>query len=114
MKLFYQFIQTPIFSVRLDAVGEPELLEEIEAEILGNPKGGSLLRGGIRKIRIASTKRPEGKRGGFRVWYFYQEEERIYLLFLIDKRKAPDLTSGQEKLLIQTLKRILDEIKGVK
>jgi hypothetical protein len=114
MKPFYQFIQTPIFSARLDAAGEPELLEEIESEISRNPQGGSLLRGGIRKIRIASSKRAEGKRGGFRVWYFYQETERVYLLFLIDKRRVPDLTPSQENVLIQELRRILSDAKGRK
>ena len=112
MKPLYQFIQTPIFSARLDDAGEPELLEEIETEILRNPLCGSLLKGGIRKIRIASGKRAEGKRGGFRIWYFYQEAERVYLLFLIDKRKAPDLTPGQESVLIQELRRILSGVKG--
>ena len=114
MKPLYQFIQTPVFSVRLDATKEPELLEEIETEIARNPLGGSLLRGGIRKVRIASSERAEGKRGGFRIWYFYQERERIYLLFLIDKRKAPDLTPDQEKMLIQGLKSLLDGLKGAK
>jgi hypothetical protein len=114
MKPLYQFIQTPVFSVRLDALGEPELLEEIEREISRNPLGGSLLRGGIRKIRVASGKRAEGKRGGFRIWYFYQEAEKVYLLFLIDKRRAPDLTPSQENLLIQELRRILSDVKGRK
>jgi hypothetical protein len=110
----YQFIQTPVFSVRLDAVGEPELLGEIESEILRNPLGGSLLKGGIRKIRVASSERAEGKRGGFRVCYFYQEVERVYLLFLIDKRRAPDLTSSQEAVLIRELRLILNDVKGRK
>jgi hypothetical protein len=114
MKPLYQFIQTPMFAARLDAVGELELLEEIECEILRNPLGGSLLKGGIRKIRVASGKRAEGKRGGYRIWYFYQEAERVYLLFLIDKRRAPDLTPGQEKVLIQELRRILNDVKRSK
>src|SRR5579859_6598418 len=112
MRPLYQFIQTPVFSSRLDAAKEPELLEEIETEIAKNPHGGSLLRGGIRKVRVASSKRAGGKRGGFRIWYFYQERESIYLLFLIDKRKAPDLTPGQEKMLAQGLKSILSDLKG--
>ncbi|HTA77469.1 MAG TPA: type II toxin-antitoxin system RelE/ParE family toxin [bacterium] len=110
MNPFYEFIQTPIFSARLDESKEPGLLEEIEVEIANNPHAGSLLGGGIRKVRIASTKRSEGKRGGYRIWYFYQTGESIYLLFLIDKRKAPDLMPDQEKLLIRELKLVLSEV----
>jgi hypothetical protein len=107
---YYEFIQTPVFSARLDATGETELLGSIESEIARNPQGGSLLRGGIRKIRVASSGRAGGKSGGFRIWFFHQVDDRIYLIFLIDKRKAPNLTPAQEKLLIYELARILDEV----
>jgi hypothetical protein len=46
-KKFFRFIQTPIFSMRLDATGESGLLENIEGEISKNPKGGTLLKGGV-------------------------------------------------------------------
>jgi hypothetical protein len=115
VKKFYRFIQTPIFSMRLDATGEAGLLENIEGEISKNPKGGTLLKGGIRKIRVASSVRPEGKSGGFRIWYFYHESDLVYLLFLIDKRQAPDLTPSQEKFIIQELRQVLEEaIEGGK
>jgi hypothetical protein len=106
----YEFKQTPIFSVRLDATKDLGLLEKIEAEISKNPTGGALLRGGIRKIRVAPSERATGKSGGYRVLYFYQMPDVIHLLFLIDKRKAPNLTPDQEEFLIQGLKRVLDDV----
>lgn len=89
-----------MFSSLLDDTGESQLLEAIETELTKNQEAGVLLKGGIRKMRIASTKRPEGKRGGYRIWYFFDKpHETFYLLFLLDKREAPDLTSTQEQLL---------------
>jgi hypothetical protein len=53
--------------------------------------------------------RPEGKSGGFRVWYFHHEPDSLYLLFLIDKRQAPDLTPSQERFIIQELRQVLED-----
>jgi hypothetical protein len=103
----YRFIQTPFFSEDIDETGELDLLEAVEAEITRNPEGGSLLKGGIRKIRVASTKRPEGKSGGYRVWFYHHKPDDIFLLFLLDKREAADLTPEQEKHLAQVLKASL-------
>ena len=54
---------------------------------------------------------PQGKSGGYRVWYFYDEPDDIYLFFIIDKRKAPNLTVEQEKILVQDLKQALGKGK---
>jgi hypothetical protein len=105
------FIQSPIYSRLIDAIREEGLQVAIEETININPKGGTLLGGGIHKLRVASTVRPEGKSGGYRVWYFYDEPDDIYLFFIIDKRKAPDLTPGQEKILVQDLHRALGKGK---
>ena len=108
MKRIYQFIQTPIFSVLLDKAGEDGLLEAIEDEVIRNPMGGSLIKGGIRKIRVAPSDRPGGKRGGYRVWFFHHVPEDVYLLFLLDKREAGDLTSEQEKILALEFKKAFE------
>lgn len=83
----------------------------IEESINHNPNGGTRLGGGIHKLRVASTKRPEGKSGDYRVWYFFDEPDDIYLFFIIDKRKAPDLTVEQEKILVQDLRQALGKGK---
>jgi hypothetical protein len=100
----YRFIQTPFFSFDIDETGELDLLEAIEAEITRNPEGGALLKAGIRKIRVASTKRDEGKSGGYRVWFYHHKPEDMLLLLLLDKREAADLTFDQEKQLAKMLK----------
>jgi hypothetical protein len=107
MKKYYQFIQTPIFSKLLDATGEDGLLEAIEDEVIRNPKGRDPIKGGIRKTRVAPTERGTGKRYGFRLWFFHDAPNDMYLLFLLDKREAGDLTPEQEKILLQEVKRAL-------
>ncbi len=107
----HHFIQSPIYSRLIDAIREEGLQTAIEEAINNNPNGGKLLGRGIHKLRVASTKRPEGKSGGYRVWYFFDEPDDIYLFFIIDKRKAPDLTVEQEKILVQDLRQALGKGK---
>ncbi len=56
----HHFIQSPIYSKLIDAIREDGLQVAIEEAINNNPAGGKLLGGGIHKLRVASTKRPEG------------------------------------------------------
>ena len=105
------FVQTPVFSILLDETGEIGLLDAIEEEITKNPEGGALLKGGVRKIRVASTKRPEGKSGGYRVWFYHRKPSNVLLLFLLDKREAEDLTRAQELILAKIAR---DEFGGEK
>jgi len=107
----HHFIQSPIYSRLIDSILEEGLQLAIEETINNNPNGGTRLGGGIHKLRVASTKRPEGKSGGYRVWYFFDEPDDIYLFFIIDKRKAPDLTVEQERILIQDLRQALGKGK---
>ncbi len=112
MKL-YHFIQTPIFASCIDATKEDGLLEAVEAEIAERPLGKAHIGGGIRKTRVASTKRTEGKSGGYRIWYLHFVPDDFYLLFLLDKHDAPDLTKEQEKVLAAEARRSFRD-KGVK
>lgn len=107
MKRFYQFIQTPIFSKLLDEAGEEGLLEAIEEEVIRNPQGRDPLKGGIRKTRVAPSSRGTGKRYGYRIWFFHDVPDDMYLLFLLDKREAGDLTPEQEKVLLIEVKKAL-------
>jgi hypothetical protein len=111
LKRFYQFIQTPIFSKLLDETGEDGLLEAIEEEVIRNPKGRDPIKGGIRKTRVAPSARAGGKSYGYRIWFFHVVPDDMYLLFLLDKREAGDLTPKQEKTLALELKKVLGKDK---
>jgi hypothetical protein len=105
----YEFVQLPAFSKRLDESKDPGLLNAIEEELLKNPEAGVLLKGGVRKVRILSASTGRGKRGGFRAWhYFYRIGEKIYLLYLLDKREAQNISKAQEGQMLAALHAALD------
>lgn len=52
--------------------------------------------GGVRKVRFAAQGR--GKSGGVRViYYFYDEDNPLYAIFLYGKNEQADLTSEQKR-----------------
>lgn len=65
--------------------------------------------GGVRKIRLKSASK--GKRGGFRICYFYYVAlEAIYLLFIFQKNEQENLSDGEKK----ELRQLTNVIKGQK
>jgi mRNA-degrading endonuclease RelE of RelBE toxin-antitoxin system len=65
--------------------------------------------GGVRKIRLKSASK--GKRGGFRVCYFYYvASEAIYLLAIFQKSEQENLSEVEKT----ELKALTDALKGKK
>jgi hypothetical protein len=105
------FIQTSIFSKRLDEQGVPNLLELIEEEILDNPQAGDVVpgSGGVRKLRVADSGRGKGKRGGLRVLFLdLPDRELTYLIYFYGKGESENL-SAEQKRQISYLVKILKE-----
>jgi hypothetical protein len=104
----YEFVEFQAFTRQLINSGDPALLDKIQDELQNNPEAGSLLKGGIRKVRVSAPSRSGGKRGGYRVWYyFYRKGETFLLLFLLDKKYADNITPQQEEVLVLVLKEAL-------
>ena len=64
------------------------------------PEAGSVIKGsgGMRKLRWAASGR--GKRGGYRViYYWWVAKDRISMLLMYPKNEQDDLTAEQLKLL---------------
>ena len=108
----YEFVEFQAFTRRLSNTSDPALLlDKIQQTLLKNPEAGTSLKGGIRKVRIAAPGRNEGKSGGYRVWhFFYRKGETFFLLFLLDKREAGDISPHQEEALSHAMK---DALKGL-
>ena len=105
---FQEFVELPIFKKKIEEFGDEDLLKHIQDELLKNPSAGVLLKGGIRKARIAPPKKPGGKSGGYRVWhYFFSDGDTTFLLYLLSKREAGNISKKQEALLVEALKRAL-------
>lgn len=63
--------------------------------------------GGLRKVRW--SRKGSGKRGGFRVIYYWEaESETFYLLYAYRKNEQENLTAAQ----LRVLSRLVDEEFG--
>ena len=75
--------------------------------LLQTPKLGVVIPGGsgVRKLRVRNTDLGKGKRGGYRLLYYVEDQPvpTIYLLLLYAKSDREDLTR-------QELQRLLDEL----
>ncbi len=103
---------TAAFDKSAEVLSEDELTTALET-IARDPKRGDLIpgTGGVRKIRIAASGR--GKRGGARVvYYFFDENNPIYLLTVFAKNERSDLSPAERNALkkaVTTLKADMRE-----
>ena len=92
------FIETPIFTRRLESFLAEEEYRELQNALIKQPEAGAVIRGsgGLRKLRWAA--RGRGKSGGVRViYYWFASSEKFLMLFLYPKNEQDDLTSEQLK-----------------
>lgn len=96
------FIESKGFSKRVDEFGELSLLRAIQADILKNPESGDIVAGlgGVRKMRMADSRRGKGKRGGLRVMYLdLSGRNKTYLLWIYDKDESEDIAPEERKAI---------------
>ena len=77
-------------------------IQEIERAIAYAPEEGELIEGGggIRKRRIAIPGRSKGKSGGGRIFtLFFHRGTPVYILALLDKSDAGNLTKAERNEL---------------
>ena len=108
MKLLRFSVTFEFLDIALQLIGE-EGITKLELHLCGNPTQGKVIRGsgGIRKLRWASKDR--GKRGGYRViYYFVGADDRILLLDIYSKSQKNDLTKDEIRDLVAAVKVILN------
>ncbi len=104
------FREMDVFLKQVESYGDPELLKNIQNEILNNFDIGDTVSGtgGLRKFRMPDPTRGKGKRGGLRVLYLDLPNRGItYLFYLYGKGEAHDVSPQQKK----ALKALVDQIK---
>lgn len=80
----------------------PQDLRTLNETLLENPKVGIELSSKLYKMRLENSSSNSGKSGGFRVIYYYlDEEENIYLLKIYSKTEIENI---KEEILIKLLK----------
>ena len=74
-------------------------LKELNQTLKENPKAGVELGRNCFKIRVTNSSTPTGKRGGFRVVYYYHDENshQLYLMTMYAKNEIENVSD--ERLL---------------
>jgi hypothetical protein len=95
-----RFLETPVFTrAVVDHLSDDDY-RALQLALLLRPQLGALIRGsgGLRKTRWSAA--GQGKRGGLRVIYFWDEtSETLYMLYVYAKNEQEDLTAQQLRVL---------------
>jgi hypothetical protein len=95
-----RFLETSVFSRAVVELLDDAAYHELQLALWLRPELGNVIRGsgGLRKLRWAVSR--QGKRGGARVIYYWDEaSETFYLLYAYRKSAQGDLTAAQVKIL---------------
>ena len=91
-------VETSAFARRAENLLTLEEYEDLIFYLALHPESGDEIpgTGGVRKVRFAA--KGKGKSGGVRViYYFYDEENPLYAIFLYGKNEQANLSSEQKK-----------------
>ncbi|MEX0904965.1 MAG: type II toxin-antitoxin system RelE/ParE family toxin [Balneolaceae bacterium] len=98
-----EFFETSIFTKLIQKLISDEEYHLLQLQLSVRPESAVTFikgSGGIRKLRWAGSGR--GKRGGIRViYYYFTEDNQIYMLYAYPKSKKDDLTADQLKQLVE-------------
>jgi len=77
-------------------------VQKVVLELRENPKSGIALRLNCYKIRMANSSTLTGKSGGFRlIYYFIDEENNLYLLNIYSKTQKENISDNELVELLQ-------------
>ncbi len=88
-----EFIETPLFSRIVRDYFSDDEYTALQLSLVMNPEAGSIIRGGggIRKLRWGAAGR--GKRGGYRVIYYWKNKVgEIWLLTMYAKNEKENIS----------------------
>ena len=96
-----KILVVPEFSVKLKKLAKKHKrikddLKNLTTQLGNDPKSGIALQNNCYKIRVANSSIPTGKSGGFRViYYFLNENNHIYLLSIYSKTQAASISESE-------------------
>jgi hypothetical protein len=110
------FVELPAFEKHRSGYLDESAFAELQALLIKNPTAGATVKGtgGLRKLRLADSRRGKGRRSGLRVIYYWWEAGRQFWLFtLYDKDESSDLTPSQCRALKSMIKaELLERTNG--
>jgi hypothetical protein len=95
-------VETRAFTARIGDLLSDGEYRELQIWLANQPSAGDVMpgTGGLRKVRWVA--KGKGKRGGWRVIYFWHRPtSRLLMLFAFSKNERMDLTARQKKELRQ-------------
>ena len=95
-----RFVETPMFTTALQRHLDDEHYRHLQIALMLRPEQGPIMRGsgGLRKVRW--SKPGAGKRGGFRIIYYWAPAGgAFYMLYIYSKADQQDLTPTQIRVL---------------
>lgn len=105
MSLIMLILETSIFTKQVTSLLADDEYRLLQTMLVNRPDAGAIIRGsgGLRKIRWKAKQ--SGKRGGFRVIYYWAvSDEKILMLFIYPKNKQSDLSPAQIEVLSKIVK----------
>jgi len=102
------FKETSIFTKQINGLINDDEYKELQNFLLKTPDTGAIIQGsgGIRKLRWKQS--GQGKRGGFRVIYFWHVSDDVFLMLLAYPKNVQDnLTNEQLTILKKTVEKEL-------
>ena len=106
-------VETPAYLNSVEKIWDEVTQTEFKNYIAENFLNGDIIpnTGGLRKIRWQGSGR--GKRGGARIiYYLYNENFSIYLLFAYPKNEKDELTEYEKKLLRYFVQKLKNYFRG--
>jgi mRNA-degrading endonuclease RelE of RelBE toxin-antitoxin system len=98
-----EIVETSIYTEDITKILNDEEYKELQLFLVKNPKSGDLIKGskGLSKLRWKLKNR--GKSGGIRnIYYYYENKNIIYMIYVYEKSKTEDLTPKQIEILRKT------------
>ena len=104
----YNVVALPKFSTQLKKLAKKYKkikidLQQVIKELKENPKIGIALQHNCYKIRVANSSVPIGKSGGFRIiYYFLDENNNIYLMSIYSKTQKESISENEIVEILKT------------
>jgi hypothetical protein len=95
-----EIIETSVYTEDITKLLTDEEYQELQKFLVEHPKSGDVIQGskGLRKLRWKLKNK--GKSGGIRnIYYYYEEQYTLYMIYVYEKSKTEDLTPKQIDML---------------
>ena len=97
------FKETSIFTKQINNLINDDEYKELQNFLLKTPDTGAIIQGsgGIRKLRWKQS--GQGKRGGFRVIYFWHVSDDVFLMLLAYPKNVQDNLTNEQLTILKKL-----------